>query len=156
MAGGGKCGPDRHYSQLCVSAWNGCHISKMRYKGPGLFGASWNTQRTPSCARPVLMPIDATIWQTQAVQAWCRTMGLTLIHFDECELSQSAVKSTVLATDLEHERALGMNSSDLSRYLSQMMQGISKAMIQHAAMDGSQPALEVRAHSLQPTGGTGP
>ena len=48
-------------------------------------------------------------------------MGLTLIHFDECELGQSAVKSTVLATDLplhhwqglhctheKHERAPGM------------------------------------------------
>ena len=71
----------------------------------------------------------STIWQTQAVQAWCRAMGLTLIHFDECELGQAAVKSTVLATDLplhhwqglhctheKHERAPGMNSSDLSRY----------------------------------------
>ena len=35
------------------------HISKMRYKGPGLPCASWNTQRIPSCARPVPVPIDA-------------------------------------------------------------------------------------------------
>ena len=85
-----------------------------------------------------------------------------LIHFDECE---AAVKSTVLATDLplhhwqglhctheKHERAPGMNSSDLSRYPPEMMQGLSTAIIQHIAMEGSEPPLEVRAHSLQPTG----
>ena len=93
-------------------------------------------------------------------------MGLTLIHFDECELGQAAVKSTVLATDLplhhwqglhctheKHERAPGMNSSDLSRYPPEMMQGLSTAIMQHIAMEGSEPPLEVRAHSLQPTGG---
>ena len=94
------------------------------------------------------------------MQAWCRTMGLTLIHFDECELGQSIVKSTVLATDLplhhwqglhctheKHERAPGMNSSDLSRYPPEMMQGLSKAIIQHI-----RTFVEVRANSLQPTG----
>ena len=81
-------------------------------------------------------------------------MGLTLIHFDECELGQSAVKSTVLATDLplhhwqglhctheKHDRAPGMSSSDLSRYPPEMMQGLSTAILQHIA------------NSLQPTGG---
>ena len=46
-----------------------------------------------------------------------------------------------------------MNSSDLSRYPPEMMQGISRAILQHIAMDRPQPPLEVRAHSLQPTGG---
>ena len=65
-------------------------------------------------------------------------MGLTLIHFDECELGQIAIKSTVLATDL-HERAPEMNSSDLSRYPPEMMQGISRAILQHIAMDRPVP-----------------
>ena len=108
----------------------------------------------------------STIWQTQAVQAWCKALGLTLIHFDECELGQTALKSTVLATDLplhhwqglhcsheKHERAPGMNSSDLSQYPPEMMQGTSRAILQHIATDRPQPPLEVRAHSLQPTGG---
>ena len=77
------------------------HISKMRYKGPGL---SWCFLEHPEdpklCSTSPSANRCSTIWQTQAVQAWCRTMGLTLIHFDECELGQSAVKSTVLATDL--------------------------------------------------------
>ena len=34
------------------------HISKMRYKGPGLPWCFY-TQRIPSCARPVPVPIDA-------------------------------------------------------------------------------------------------
>ena len=51
-----------------------------------------------------------------------------------------------------HERAPGMNSSDLSRYPPEMMQGLSTAIIQHIAMEGSEPFVEVRAHSLQPTG----
>ena len=92
-------------------------------------------------------------------------MGLTLIHFDECELGQIAIKSTVLATDLplhhwqglscsheKHERAPEMKSSDLSRYPPEMMQGISRAILQHIAMDRPSSPLEVRAHSLQPTG----
>ena len=79
-------------------------------------------------------------------------MGLTLIHFDECELGQSAVKSTVLATDLplhhwqglhctheKHDRAPGMSSSDLSRYPAEMMQGLSTAILQHIAMDQIPP-----------------
>ena len=45
-----------------------------------------------------------------------------------------------------------MNSSDLSRYPPEMMQGLGTAIIQHIAMEGSEPPLEVRAHSLQPTG----
>ena len=135
------------------------HISKMRYKGPGLPWCFLEHPEDPKlCSTSPSANRCSTIWQTQAVQAWCRTMGLTLIHFDECELGQSAVKSTVLATDLplhhwqglhctheKHERAPGMNSSDLSRYPPEMMQGLSTAIIQHIA-------LEVRANSLQPTG----
>ena len=147
------------------------HISKMRYKGPGLpYSFFLEHPEDPKlCSTSPSANRCSTIWQTQAVQAWCRTMGLTLIHFDECELGQAAVKSTVLATDLplhhwqglhctheKHERAPGMNSSDLSRYPPEMMQGLSTATIQHIAMEGSEPPLEVRAHSLQPTGGSGP
>ena len=145
-----------------------CHISKMRYKGPGLPWCFLEHPEDPKlCSTsPTSANRCSTIWQTQAVQAWCRAMGLTLIHFDECELGQAAVKSTVLATDLplhhwqglhctheKHERAPGMNSSDLSRYPPEMMQGLSTAIMQHIAMEGSEPLLEVRAHSLQPTGG---
>jgi len=32
------------------------------------------------------------------------------------------------------------------------MQGLSTAIIQHIAMEGPDPPLKVRAHSLQPTG----
>ena len=106
------------------------HISNMRYKGPGLPWCFLEHPEDPKlCSTSPSADRCSTIWQTQAVQAWCRAMGLTLIHFDECELGQAAVKSTVLATDLplhhwqglhctheKHERAPGMNSSDLSRY----------------------------------------
>ena len=143
------------------------HISKMRYKGPGLPWCFLEHPEDPKlCSTSPSANRCSTIWQTQAVQAWCRAMGLTLIHFDECELGQAAVKSTVLATDLplhhwqglhctheKHERAPGMNSSDLSRYPPEMMQGLSTAIMQHIAMKGSEPPLEVRADSLQPTGG---
>ena len=51
-------------------------------------------------------------------------------------------------THEKHERAPGMNSSDLSRYPPEMMQGLSTAIIQHIAMEGSEPPLKFRA---QPT-----
>ena len=143
------------------------HISNMRYKGPGLPWCFLEHPEDPKlCSMSPSADRCSTIWQTQAVQAWIMAMGLTLIHFDECELGQSAVKSTVLATDLplhhwqglhctheKHDRAPGMSSSDLSRYPPEMMQDLSTAILQHIAMEGSEPPLEVRANSLQPTGG---
>ena len=127
-----------------------CHISKLRYKGPGL---PWCFLEHPEdrklCSTSPNANRCSTIWQTQAVKAWCKAMGLTLIHFDECELGQIAIKSTVLATDL-HERAPEMNSSDLSRYPPEMMQGISRAILQHIAMDRPQPPLYFRAQHLSP------
>ena len=78
-----------------------CHISKMRYKGPGLPWCFLEHPEDPKlCSTSPNANRCSTIWQTQAVKAWCKAMGLTLIHFDECELGQTAVKSTVLATDL--------------------------------------------------------
>ena len=143
------------------------HISNMRYKGPGLPWCFLEHPEDPKlCSMSPSADRCSTISQTQAVQAWIMAMGLTLIHFDECELGQSAVKSTVLATDLplhhwqglhctheKHDRAPGMSSSDLSRYPPEMMQGLSTAILQHIAMEGSEFPLEVRANSLQPTGG---
>ena len=65
------------------------HISKMRYKGPGLPWCFLEHPEDPKlCSTSPSANRCSTIWQTQAVQAWCRTMGLTLIHFDECELGQ--------------------------------------------------------------------
>jgi len=137
----------------------------MRYKGPGLTCFLEHPDNRKLCSTSPNANRCSTIWQTQAVQAWCKALGLTLIHFDECELGQTAVKSTVPATDLplhhwqglhcsheKHERAPGMNSSDLSQYPPEMMQGTSRAILQHIATDRPQPPLEVRAHSLQPRG----
>ena len=81
--------------------------------------------------RAPLGPISITIW------------GASYCFFTGKADSQSHEK---------HERAPGMNSSDLSRYPPEMMQGLSTAIIQHIAIVGSGPALEVRAHSLQLTG----
>ena len=73
------------------------HISNMRYKGPGLPWCFLEHPEDPKlCSMSPSADRCSTIWQTQAVQAWIMAMGLTLIHFDECELGQSAVKSTVL------------------------------------------------------------
>ena len=129
----------------------------MRYKGPGLPWCFLEHPEDPKlCSTSPNANRCSTIWQTQTVKAWCKAMGLTLIHFDECELGQIAIKSTVLATDLplhhwqglscsheKHERAPEMKSSDLSRYPPEMMQGISRAILQHIAMDRPQP-LQVR------------
>ena len=74
----------------------------------------------------------------------------SLIKFDECRLGQVVVKSTTLSTDLPlhhwHDlrcnhgsqfRGEKLNSSDLSRYPEQMMQGLAAAILCRAG-----PVLE--------------
>ena len=81
-------------------------------------GASWNTQNTPNSAPNVPNASRcSTIWQTQAVQAWCKALG---IHFDECQLGR------LRCNHEQHERLPAVTSSDLSRYPPEMMQGISQ------------------------------
>lgn len=108
------------------------HISKVRYTGPG---PPWcfleHAEDPKQCSQSPNASRCSTIWQTQAVQAWCKALR---IHFDECQLGQCAAKSTVLATDLplhhwqglrwnheQHERLPAVTSSDLSRYPPEMM-----------------------------------
>ena len=42
----------------------------------------------------------SSIWVTPAVTDWIRSLGLSLVHFDQCMLGQVAKKSTTIATSL--------------------------------------------------------
>ena len=72
----------------------------------------------------------------------------SLIKFDECRLGQVVVKATALSTDLplhhwhelrcnhkERPRREKLNSSDLSRYPEEMMQGLAVAIVCRAGPD---------------------
>ena len=86
--------------------------------------------KSPSAAR------CSSIWVTRAYIQWASALHHSLIKFDECRLGQVVVKSTTLSTDLplHHWHDLRCNhgltpdnSSDLSRYPEQMMQGLAAA-----------------------------
>ena len=109
--------------------------------------------KSPSAAR------CSSIWVTRAYIQWASALHHSLIKFDECRLGQVVVKSTTLSTDLPlhhwhdlrcnhgaHPRGEKLNSSDLSRYPEQMMQGLAAAILCRAG-----PVLE----ALRP-GGTAP
>ena len=98
----------------------------------------------------------SSIWVTRAYVQWARALHHSLIKFDECRLGQVVVKSTALSTDLplhhwhdlrcnhgSHPRGEKLNSSDLSRYPEQMMQGLAAAILCRAG-----PVLE----ALRPGG----
>ena len=92
----------------------------------------------------------SSIWVTRAYIQWANALHHSLIKFDECRLGQVVVKSTTLSTDLPlhhwhdlrcnhgaHPRGEKLNSSDLSRYPEQMMQGLAAAILCRAG-----PVLE--------------
>ena len=100
--------------------------------------------KSPSAAR------CSSIWVTRAYIQWANALHHSLIKFDECRLGQVVVKSTTLSTDLPlhhwhdlrcnhgaHPRGEKLNSSDLSRYPEQMMQGLAAAILCRAG-----PVLE--------------
>ena len=85
---------------------------------------------------------SSSIWVTRAYIQWASALHHSLIKFDECRLGQVVVKSTALSTDLplhhwhdlrcnhgSHPRGEKLNSSDLSRYPEQMMQGLAAAIL---------------------------
>ena len=102
----------------------------------------------PSAAR------CSSIWVTRAYIQWANALHHSLIKFDECRLGQVVVKTDLPLHhwhDLRcnhgaHPRGEKLNSSDLSRYPEQMMQGLAAAILRRAG-----PVLEV----LRP-GGTVP
>ena len=123
-------------------------------KGKGGKGKSPNTSSTP-------WPDH---WVTRAYIQWANALHHSLIKFDECRLGQVVVKSTTLSTDLPlhhwhdlrcnhgaHPRGEKLNSSDLSRYPEQMMQGLAAAILCRAG-----PVLEAlkpggTVHQANPT-----
>ena len=104
--------------------------------------------KSPSAAR------CSSIWVTRAYIQWANALHHSLIKFDECRLGQVVVKSTTLSTDLPlhhwhdlrcnhgaHPRGEKLNSSDLSRYPEQMMQGLAAAILCRAGpvLDAPRP-----------------
>ena len=138
-------------------------IIQLKFAGPGLPWCFLEHPEDPDlCSSSPNAHKCSTIWKTRAVQSWIKAMGLTTIHFDECQLGQCVEKSTVLATDLplhhwqglkcthgSHGRSKGMTSSDLSRYPPQMMQGLCTAIIQHLNTKGREIPPEDGADGLQ-------
>ena len=131
-----------------------------------MVGGSWCFLEHPEdpklCSKSPNASRCSTIWKTQAVQSWCTSLGLTTIHFDQCQLGQCVAKSTVLATDLPlrywagmscthgtHKKPSGVTSGDLSRYPPLMMQGLAQAIRTHLHSNVSSPPPEDRARSLQ-------
>ena len=135
----------------------------MRFKGMGLPWCFLEHPEDPKlCSKSPNASRCSTIWKTQAVQRWCKSLGLTTIHFDQCQLGQCVAKSTVLATDLPlrhwagmscthgtHKKPSGVTSGDLSRYPPLMMQGLAQAIWTHLQSNVQPPPQEDRAHSLQ-------
>ena len=76
-------------------------LIQLKFKGPGLPWCFLEHPEDPKlCSKSPNASRCSTIWQTQAVRCWCKSLGLATIHFDQCQLGQCVAKSTVLATDL--------------------------------------------------------
>ena len=121
--------------------------------------------KSPSAAR------CSSIWVTRAYIQWASALHHSLIKFDECRLGQVVVKSTTLSTDLplhhwhdlrcnhgSHPRGEKLNSSDLSRYPEQMMQGLAAAILCRAGpvLEALRPgARRPRRTQRPPRGGRG-
>ena len=74
----------------------------------------------------------SSIWVTRAYIQWANALHHSLIKFDECRLGQVVVKSTTLSSAMRHgahPRGEKLNSSDLSQYPEQMMQGLAAAIL---------------------------
>ena len=73
------------------------HIIQLKFKGPGLPWCFLERPEDPKlCSKTPNASRCSTIWQTQAVRGWCKSVGLATIHFDQCQLGQCVAKSTVL------------------------------------------------------------
>ena len=112
----------------------------------------------------------SSIWAISWLRNLLQTLGLTLIHFDQCWLGQHTPKPTTVATNLpllhwqnlrcnhtEHARPKGRSSADLSRYPWPMMQGLARALLESDFAQGQKPwgsdpspsdRPVTRAHSL--------
>ncbi len=120
------------------------HIIQLKFKGPGL---PWCFREHPE--DPTQRPKSpnagrcSTIWRTQAVRSWCKSLGLATIHFDQCQLGQCVAKSTVLPTNLPLRHWAGLSCTHglhekPSGDPPLMMQGIAKA-------------IKVHTRTIQPT-----
>ena len=94
----------------------------------------------------------SSIWAISWLRNLLQTLGLTLIHFDQCWLGQHTPKPTTVATNLpllhwqnlrcnhtEHARPKGRSSADLSRYPWPMMQGLARALLESDFAQGQKP-----------------
>ena len=100
------------------------------------------------CSKSLSAARCSSIWVTRAYVQWARALHHSLIKFDECRLGQVVVKSTALSTDHWHDlrcnhgshpRGEKLNSSDLSRYPEQMMQGLAGSSSGHPLPSGTRP-----------------
>ena len=94
----------------------------------------------------------SSIWAISWLRNLLHTLGLTLIHFDQCRLGQHTPKPTTVATNLpllhwqnlrcnhtEHARTKGRSLADLSRYPWPMMQGLARALLESDFAQGQKP-----------------
>ena len=113
----------------------------------------WSTLRTQFSAHlPPSAAKCSSIWAISWLRNLLHTLGLTLIHFDQCRLGQHTPKPTTVATNLplrhwqnlrcnhtEHARTKGRSSADLSRYPWPMMQGLARALLESDFAQGQKP-----------------
>ena len=98
----------------------------------------------------------STIWQTQAVRSWCKSLGLSVpagtmrgkIHCS-CHGPPTAQLGRPILHPWEHRKPSGVTSSDLSRHPPHTMQGIAQAVLVHTQSTSSPSPHEDRAYSLQ-------
>ena len=127
------------------------YLTSLAYKGLGQLtvpqvGSSFleHAMDPMECSKSLSTARCSSIWVTRAYVQWARALHHSLIKFDECRLGQVVVTigMTCVATT---GRTPGekLNSSDLSRYPEQMMQGLAAAILCRAG-----PVLE----ALRPGG----
>eukprot|EP00435_Cladocopium_sp_Y103_P060109 s690_g21.t2 len=106
----------------------------------------------------------SSIWSIHWLRCLLQSLGLFLIHFDQCRFGQWSPKPTTVATNLplhhwnhlrcdhqSHPKPPGGSSSDLSRYPWPMMLGIATALLEADFAQGTKPACHSISQSDRPT-----
>eukprot|EP00435_Cladocopium_sp_Y103_P018030 s1944_g4.t1 len=106
----------------------------------------------------------SSIWSIHWLRCLLQSLGLFLIHFDQCRFGQWSPKPTTVATNLPlhhwnqfrcdhpfHPKPPGGSSSDLSRYPWPMMLGIATALLEADFAQITKPACHSTSHSDRPT-----